>query len=53
MGDLSSEGLVVHQQEVELLDVVDKELFEAVGEEVAGLSVAAVPDLQCTENGGT
>lgn len=37
MGDLCSEGLVVHQENVELADVVDDELLEAVGEEMASL----------------
>jgi hypothetical protein len=37
VGDLGGERLVVHQQEVELPNVADKELLEAVGEEMAGL----------------
>ena len=35
--DLRRESLVVHQQEIQLPDVADQELLEAVGEEVAGL----------------
>lgn len=35
--DLSSEGLVVHQEDIEFPDVVDEELLETVREEVAGL----------------
>ena len=37
VGDLGGEGLVVHQQKVELPNVADEELLEAVREEVAGL----------------
>ena len=37
MCDLGGEALVVHEEEVELPDVADKELLETVGEEVAGL----------------
>jgi hypothetical protein len=37
VGDLGSEGLVVHQEDVEFPDVVDDELLEAVGEEMASL----------------
>lgn len=39
MCDFGGEGLVVHQQEVKLPDVVDNELLEAVGKEVAGLEM--------------
>lgn len=35
--DFCSKAPVVHEQEVEFADVVDHELFEAVGEEVARL----------------
>lgn len=45
MGDLGGERLVVHQQKVELPNVADKELLEAVGKEMASLFVAAVADL--------
>lgn len=37
MCNLSGEAFVVHQEEVNFSDVVDKELLEAVGEEVASL----------------
>ena len=37
VGDLSSEALVVHKQKIQLPDVADQELLEAIGEEVAGL----------------
>lgn len=45
VGDLSGEHTVVHQQQLELLDVEDAELLEAVGEDVLGLVVGAVSDL--------
>ena len=35
--DLSSEALVVHKQKIQLPDVADQELLEAVGQEVTGL----------------
>ena len=35
--DLRRESLVVHQQEIQLPDVADQELLEAVGQEVTGL----------------
>lgn len=37
VGDLSSEALVVHQQEIQLPYVTDQELLQATGEEVASL----------------
>ena len=37
--DLRRELFVVHKQEVDLLDVVDNEFFEAVGQEMSSLSV--------------
>ena len=40
MGNLSREFFVVHEQEVDLLDVVDNEFLEAVGQEVSGLLVS-------------
>ena len=40
MCDLSREFFVVHEQEVDFLDVVDHESFEAVGQEVSGLPVS-------------
>lgn len=43
--NLSSEALVVHQQQVDLSDVVDNELLEAVGEQVTGLLVRTVTNL--------
>ena len=45
--NLRSIAFVVHQKELDLTDVVDEELLEAVGEQVAGLLVAAVTNL-CT-----
>lgn len=44
--DLGGEGLVVHQQELELVHVVHEELFEPVGQQVAGLPVRSIPDLK-------
>jgi hypothetical protein len=35
--NLSREAFVVHEKEVDFLDVADKELLEAVREKVAGL----------------
>lgn len=46
MSDLGSEGLVVHQQEVQLVHIVHEELFEAVGQQVASLLVAPVTNLK-------
>jgi len=45
VGDLGSKGAVVHQQEVQLGNVGDKELLEAVGHEVAGKLAVTVTDL--------
>ena len=45
MRNLRREALVVHQQELNFPDVADKELFEAVGEDVASLFVASITDL--------
>lgn len=42
MGDLSSVLAVVHEEDLELLDVVDAELVEAAGEEETGLLVVSV-----------
>ena len=42
---LGSVGLVVHEEEVEVTDVVDEESLVAGGHHVAGLLVAAVADL--------
>ena len=35
--NLGGKALVVHEEEVDLTDVVDHQLLQAVGEEVAGL----------------
>jgi len=43
--NLSSESLVVHQQEVQLINIVNEELFQSIGQNVAGLLVAAIPNL--------
>lgn len=45
MRNLGREALVVQEQKVKLPDVVDEELLETTGEEVAGLLVATVTDL--------
>ena len=42
MCDLRREFFVVHEQEVDFLDVVDNESFEAVGQEVSGLSARSI-----------
>lgn len=39
MGDLGGESLVVHQEEIQLVYIMDEELFQTIGEEVAGLPV--------------
>lgn len=44
MGDLSGVGLVVHQQELDILDVVDDEGLVAGGHHVTGLLVGAEAD---------
>lgn len=44
MRNLRSIGLVVHHQHVQVGDVVDQDLAEAVRHHVAGLGVAAVAD---------
>lgn len=44
-GVLSGVGLVVHQQELDILDVVDDEGLVAGGHHVAGLLVGAESDL--------
>jgi hypothetical protein len=45
MRNLRREALVVHQQELELANVVDNELLEPIGKKVASLLVRAVPNL--------
>lgn len=42
---LSSEGAVVHQEELDVLGVVDEESLVAGGHHVAGLLVGTVTDL--------
>jgi hypothetical protein len=37
VGNLGSEALVMHKEEVNLSDVIDKELLEAIGKEMACL----------------
>lgn len=44
-GVLSGVGLVVHQQQLDVLDVVDDESLVAGGHHVAGLLVGAESDL--------
>ena len=44
MGDLTTEGPVVHEEDVEVLGVVDDEFLQAVGEEELGGAVRAVTD---------
>ncbi len=45
VGDLSSEGLVVHQEEVDIADVVDEESLVAGWHHVLGLLVGTETDL--------
>ena len=45
MRNLGSKSFVVHQEQVDLPYVVDKEFFEAVGEKMSCLLVASVTDL--------
>ena len=45
MRNLRREALVVHQQELELTNVVHQELLQSVGQKVASLLVRAVPNL--------
>ena len=45
MGDLCAVGAVVHEEDVEVLDVLDDEFFKAVGEVVPGGLVRPVTDL--------
>ena len=44
-GDLGAVSLVLHHQDLELLQVVDKDLLEAAGHHVPGGSVASVTDV--------
>ena len=43
--NLRSVFLVMHEEKVKFPDVVDQELFETVGKDVAGLFVAAIANL--------
>jgi hypothetical protein len=43
--DFSAEGAVVHEEDIEILGVVDDELLQPVGEEELGGVVGAVSDL--------
>jgi hypothetical protein len=40
--NLSREAFVVHKEEVNFLDVADKELLEAAGEKVTGLKMKKI-----------
>ena len=44
MSDLSAEGSVVHEEDVEVLGVVNDEFLQAIGEEELGGVVRAVSD---------
>ncbi len=44
MGDLGAEGSVVHEEDVEVLGVVNDEFLQAVGKEKLGGVVRAVAD---------
>lgn len=41
MSDLSGVGFIVHQEEIKLPDIIDQELFETIGEQVACLGKAS------------
>jgi hypothetical protein len=43
---LGGVGLVVHEEELDVLDVADKESLVARGHHVAGLLVGAIADLE-------
>lgn len=45
MRNLRRKALVVHQQQLELANVVHQELLQSIGQKVASLLVGAVPDL--------
>jgi len=45
VSDFAAEGTVVHEEDVEILGVVNHELLEAVGQEELGGVVGAVADL--------
>jgi hypothetical protein len=45
MRNLGGEGLVVHQQEVQLVNIMNEELFQSVGQKMTCLLVAAIPNL--------
>lgn len=45
MRNLGGVAFVVHQQEVDLTDVVHEELLQAIGKKVASLLVATITDL--------
>lgn len=44
MGDFSAVNSVVHKEELDIVEVGDKELLESGGEEVSGLLVVSVSD---------
>ena len=45
-GDLGAVSLVLHHQDLELLQVVDKDLLEAAGQHVPGGGVGSVTDVR-------
>ena len=45
MCNLSTEGSVIHEEDIEILGVVDDELLQSVGEEELGGVVTSVADL--------
>jgi len=44
VGDFSAVSSVVHKEELDIVEVGDKELLESGGEEVSGLLVVSVSD---------
>ena len=46
MSNLSTESTVVHEEDVEVLEAVHCELFEAVRKEVSGFGIRAVSDFR-------
>ena len=50
VGNLSGEAFVVEEEEIELPDVADQELLEAVGEKMTGLSRDTMSIEYCTSS---
>ena len=46
MSDFSTEGTIVHQEDVKVANVMYKELFEAIGEMESGFFIISVTDFR-------